>query len=252
MSCIIPDNLPCHKRADSRRLVPPLVSPASAANNARAMASTPTTGGYNSQELSQVKPVNDPSRTERGEAPLFHFGLRQLFWFTALICTLLAGVVSTEGAASLGLLMAAMVVAAHVFSTGLGSRLRSDTDRSVAAEFTRVPWDSRGFGKHRRNYPFQRVHRSPWHDRGSTALPWLPGLVLAGVLLGGITGAAILTLAVGHRISAAGVVVGSVSTAVLGGWFTFLGGSFYGIFRHGLRDALAEPHHEDSQQRGRP
>jgi hypothetical protein len=71
-------------------------------------------------------------------------------------------------------------------------------------------------------------------------LPWLPRIIVAGVILGGILGASLLGLTIGHRTTLAGVAVGGISSAVLGGWFAFVGGSFYGIFRHGLRDAIAE------------
>ena len=90
------------------------------------------------------------------------------------------------------------------------------------------------------------LKRSPWHRRGSTALPWLPRLITAGGLAGGVAGAILLSATVGHRTSAAGIVVGSVSLAVVGGWFAFLFGNFYGIFRHGLRDAVAEQRKDES------
>ena len=94
--------------------------------------------------------------------------------------------------------------------------------------------------------------RSPWHARGGTSLPWLPRLILAGVMVGGILGASVLGLTIGHRTTFAGVVVGGLSSAVLGGWFAFLGGSFYGIFRHGLRDAIAEQRKDERRFRSSP
>ena len=63
---------------------------------------------------------------------------------------------------------------------------------------------------------------------------------MAGIVSGGFVGAMLLAATIGHRTSAAGILVGSASLAVVGGWLAFLCGSFYGIFRHGLRDALAE------------
>jgi hypothetical protein len=33
-----------------------------------------------------------------------------------------------------------------------------------------------------------------------------------------------------------------MSVAVVAGWFAFVSYSFYGVFRHGLRDALAHEH----------
>jgi hypothetical protein len=42
--------------------------------------------------------------------------------------------------------------------------------------------------------------------------------------------------------------VGSISLAVLGGWFAFLSGSFYGIFRHGLHEALTEQQSDETRR----
>jgi hypothetical protein len=66
-------------------------------------------------------------------------------------------------------------------------------------------------------------------------------------MVGGVAGAIILIWIIGHRASFSGILLGSVSLAVLGGWFSSLGGSFYGIFRHGLRDALADPRIEQTR-----
>jgi hypothetical protein len=68
----------------------------------------------------------------------------------------------------------------------------------------------------------------------------LPRLIVTGVIVGGIIGATVLAAALSYRITLGGMIVGGLSSAVLGGWFAFLGGSFYGIFRHGLRDAITE------------
>jgi hypothetical protein len=74
----------------------------------------------------------------------------------------------------------------------------------------------------------------------------LPRLILAGVLFGGVGGAILLVILIGPRTSLAGILVGAISLAVLGGWFSFLGGSFYGIFRHGLREALADQRRDEA------
>jgi hypothetical protein len=76
-------------------------------------------------------------------------------------------------------------------------------------------------------------------------------LIVAGTLLGGVGGAVVLAFALGPRTPLAGVLVGGFSLAVLGGWFAFLGGSFFGIFRHGIRDALAEQQKDEVQHRTR-
>jgi hypothetical protein len=86
----------------------------------------------------------------------------------------------------------------------------------------------------------QSAPRSPWHSRGTTVLPWLRRLVVTAIVLGGVVGAGYLALTIGYRTSPAGVLVGGVSVAVLCGWMAFIFGSFFGVFRHGFREAVAE------------
>jgi hypothetical protein len=167
--------------------------------------------------------------------------MRQLLWFIAGVSTLLAGIVSANGVTAFALLMAALIVTAHVFSTALGSRLRSDADQSLI-------WDAER-SRNNCDRAVAPATRSPWHGRGSTALPWLPGVIVAGAAVGGFAGAILLLLTIGTHTSPAGVAVGSISLAVLGGWVAFLGGSFYGIFRHGLRDALSEQQKDEASPR---
>jgi hypothetical protein len=69
-------------------------------------------------------------------------------------------------------------------------------------------------------------------------LPWLPRFVFLATLLGAGGGTLVLAILIGHRASPAGILVGAGSFAVLAGWCAFLCGNFYGVFRHGFRDAL--------------
>jgi hypothetical protein len=183
------------------------------------------------------------------DRPLFRFDLRQLLWFVAALSGLMAALVSLPGLIAAALLLAVLVVSAHVLSTAIGTRLRAQTDEAQRREDCGNLGEKlagmRGDFELRAATP-QNLKRSPWHRRGSTALPWLPRLIIAGGLAGGVAGAFLLAATIGHRTSAAGIVVGSISLAVVGGWFAFLVGSFYGIFRHGLRDALAEQQKDES------
>jgi hypothetical protein len=63
-------------------------------------------------------------------------------------------------------------------------------------------------------------------------------------LCGGILGALVLAVANDRQASPAGIAVGAISIAVVAGWFAFVGYSFYGVFRHGLRQAMAEERHD--------
>jgi hypothetical protein len=193
--------------------------------------------------------VNQLPAAELGlkEPPLFRFRLRQLFYFVSVVSFILAATVLTQGVAALAMLLAALVVAAHLFSTALANRLRSRADdaQALARALGTGPQLVEQFSEHSISPAIPRCARSPWHARGSTSLPWLPRLILAGVIAGGILGASVLGISIGHRTTLAGVVVGGLSSAVLGGWFAFVGGSFYGIFRHGLRDAIAEQNKDE-------
>ena len=177
------------------------------------------------------------------DLPLFRFGLRQLLLFFAAASVLFAALASSHGLTAIMLLLATLVVAAHVFATALGSRLRKQADREQVFEAgERLPIASIASVSERmsRVAAVRSQPRSPWHTRGATTLPWLRRFVIAAIAMGGITGAAYLAATIGYRTSPAGVLVGGLSAAVLCGWFTFLCGSFCGVFQHGFREALAE------------
>ena len=67
--------------------------------------------------------VNHMSAAEfgPGEPPLFRFRLRQLLYFVAVVSFILAATVLSHGVAALAMLLAALVVAAHLFSTALAT-----------------------------------------------------------------------------------------------------------------------------------
>jgi hypothetical protein len=195
--------------------------------------------------------MGEPAATSGpAELPQFRFRLRQLLLFVALLSIFLTAIVSSQGIVGLALVLAVLVMTAHVFSTALGSRLRCEADRAQGWNGVNRTLTANGSGQPFRrpsavsSIPSQR--RSPWHRRGSTSMPWLPRLIVAGTLLGGLGGALVLLSTIGDRTSLAGVLLGGFSLAVLGGWFAFLGGSFYGIFRHGVREALADPHRDET------
>jgi hypothetical protein len=195
---------------------------------------------------------NGRSRTGRGavhpstcrdELPLFRFGLRQLLLFVAGISTIFAALALSHGLAALVVLLAVIVIIMHVFATALGNRLRARADRNNAFESSdRLPIEAIASASERseRLAAMKLDPRSPWHARGTTVLPWLRRLVIVAIACGGVAGAVYLAVTIGYRTSPAGVFVGGLSAAVLFGWIAFLSGSFYGVFRHGFREAVAE------------
>lgn len=188
-------------------------------------------------------------RTSPAEVPLFRFRLRQLLLFVTVVCALLGAMASTNGLTALLLWIAAAVVAMHVFATALGSRLRSETDaeQSQNAAIPKIgEVRAAEFERSARIAAIQSAPRSPWHGRGSTYLPWLPRIVVAAMVIGGLAGAVLLDIIIGHRTSPPGILVGAISCSVLCGWGSFLCGNFYGVFRHGFREALAEQRKDDA------
>jgi hypothetical protein len=179
-----------------------------------------------------------------GDLPLFRFGLRQLFLFVAGISTLLAALASSHGLIGVIILLAVAVVVMHVFATALGTRLQSRTEqerlRQQAAQPKSHEANTYASERSAKLQAIRSAPRSPWHGRGSTFLPWLPRLIVAAMIIGGISGGFLIGGTIGHRASFGGIIVGSASFAVLGGWISFLVGNFCGVFRHGFREAVAE------------
>jgi hypothetical protein len=172
------------------------------------------------------------------QLPLFRFRLRQLMWFVTLVCLLLTAVASSSGLIALVLILATLVVSFHLLSTAIGFQLRSHADRSIALHSP--PSDRIEFAELREDIQRLAMPRSPWHSHGGIPLPWLLRLVVATSLIGGVLGAIVLTITIDGRTSVPGIVFGSVSIAVVAGWFAFLGYSFYGVFRYGIKQAMSE------------
>lgn len=205
------------------------------ADNARGMATVDFT----------VESVDKaaPPVASQGELPLFRFGLRQLLYFVAAVSAVLAVLALSSGLPAAVMLLGILVVIMHVFATALGSRLRERADRANAFESSHeLPIHSIASAAERqaRLAAMKFDPRSPWHARGTTVLPWLRRLVIVAIACGGVAGAVYLAATIGYRTSPAGVIVGGLSVAVLFGWIAFLVGSFYGVFRHGFREAVAE------------
>ena len=173
------------------------------------------------------------------EPHLLRFGLRQVFVVVTLLSVLCALLVQAKGAWPLIIGVATVLIAAHVFGTLIGTRLR-DTSQDVVAWRAAQP----GFDD-----DLPRTEPLPVEDVKSLLPPptpladygragnWLIWFVLGGVLTGTIVGGAILGLTIGGRIGWAGWVVGALSCGVLGAWAAFLASSFSTIARHAWRHA---------------
>ncbi len=178
------------------------------------------------------------------QLPVLRFSLKHLFLCFTGLCILMAALaVSPQaGVSPLALLMAVLVVALHVGGTAIGTRMRAHANERRAWEAARgQAEDLDDFP--RRITPSQVVGeprpRSPLSGH-SRPLRRLPLCLVAGAVVGGSLGMAILTVTIGDRTTAAGVAVGAVSTAVVGAWLAFVAANSWAIFRQGWRDAVAE------------
>ena len=217
----------------------------------RAMPSVLTTTTFVPAESRTDSRVAQPQSNSPADVPLFRFGLRQLFAFVAAICALLAAMASSSGQAAMVLLLAVAVVVMHVFATALGTRLQSRTEQERLRQRAAQPKGDKSISSASERFAkiqaIRSAPRSPWHGRGCTYLPWLPRLVISAMILGGLAGAILLGGTIGQHTSLEGIIVGAVSCAVLTGWIAFLCGNFYGVFRHGFREALAEEQKDQAQ-----
>ncbi len=184
------------------------------------------------------------------DLPLFRFGLRQLFLFVAAFSIFFAALAISHGLTVLIILLSAAVIVMHVFATALGTRLQARTEQEQLRQQAVRPKIAETLAtaseQSAKLQAIRSAPRSPWHGRGGTYLPWLPRLVVGAMIVGGVIGGVFLGGTIGHRTSLEGILVGAASFAVLGGWISFLGGNFYGVFRHGFREALAEERKDQS------
>jgi hypothetical protein len=202
-------------------------------------------------EPSAGRQCTDDSTAPPPALPLFQFGLRHLFWFVTAVSLLSAAATAVSpGVAPLILLTAALIITAHVTGTALGNRLRAHADRVREWEGLHRSSRTRSSDEAERNGDLAAARLPPpppWYHRSSSALRWLSMLVAIGAIVGGTGGALFLEITIGHRTSPLGIGVGSISLAVIGGWFAFAGGSFYTIFRQGICDAMAHQANDESQ-----
>ena len=162
-----------------------------------------------------------------------------MFLLVTLLSVLCALLVLTDGSGPLLIVVSTLLIAAHVFGTVIGTRLR-DTSHEV------LQWRS-AHPKLDNDAPqaeMQPTLRSradlppatPLANHGSVS-NWLLWFILGGALLGTLIGALTIALTIGPRIGWPGWAVGILSCGVLGTWAAFLASSFSSIARHAWRHA---------------
>lgn len=142
-------------------------------------------------------------------------------------CCVLLGVMKEIGPLpSVGLCFFLVLVGLHVAGNAIGTTARDDTNRELAAE---RPQPAAPAPKHVANSPSRLRERTP-----------LGFMVLVLTSLGAALGGSLSSLAYAYwtDVNIAGLIVGSISAAILGGFFGFLASSFSKIIFRAWRQAL--------------
>lgn len=172
---------------------------------------------------------------------LFRFGLRNLLLSMGGLSVLFAAMSAFGGMLALALLLLALVVAAHVLSTFVGTRLR---DGSTAAS----AWEAAN-GR-RSPEPYLAVN-TPHLKRGANEQETVRHLhgrgffvrwVVCAVAMCGLAASAVCAVLLfdflGPKAGVAAIVAAAVAAGVLAAWAAFLALGFYIILRRAWREAV--------------
>ncbi len=173
--------------------------------------------------------VPTPEDSKAAPRP-FQFGLRALFFATACFSALFA-VMSFIGAVwSAILVWFLLLVLLHVAANAWGShRWRRDGQDAFEAMEEVPPWRSGPPAE----APATRL-------RESTRLGWTMFVVtISGAVLGGALGAGSLACLGSAKVGYVAIVVGGISSAILGGFFGFLTSSFVEVAGQAWREAVS-------------
>jgi hypothetical protein len=185
----------------------------------------------------------DPAATQPQcrQPALFRFGLRNLLLSMGALSVLFGAMSAVGGMLALALLLLTIVVAAHVLSTFVGTRLR---DGSTAAS----AWEAAS-GR-RPLEPYLAIDsRRPATDAGEKGrvrhlqghglfVRWMLIAVAACGLVGAAACAVVMAALLWPKIGVPGIVAGAIAGGILAAWAAFLGLSFYIILRRAWREAV--------------
>jgi hypothetical protein len=196
---------------------------------------------------SAVTPDKPANGAQIREPNLMRFGLRHLFIVFSLAAVMFALMATMGGAWPIVISSLAALIAAHLFGTALGTRLR-DTSSEVQQ------WKSRP-GSPDADEPVappQPVRVNELRLPVTTPLAsfekvgrWRRCCIAAGAAAGACLGLAGILIAGQGDVTLPGLALGAASCSILGGWTALLAVNFYSIARHTLRQATSEPRYED-------
>jgi hypothetical protein len=173
---------------------------------------------------------------ETHQAPLFRFGLRQMFLFVSGIAALGGCMALVRGGWAVGIGFGAAMVAAHVLATSIGTRLRDRSSAATSRTSRQTGNALRGLTRRLTeeelaaltDSPLARHERAPFRTLLSAA---------GGAIGGGFGGAALIPILAGSNTTGAEFALGAASCAVMGGWLGLMAAHSWWVMRRTWRDA---------------
>lgn len=167
------------------------------------------------------------------QVPLAQFTLRQLLYFVVGVSIILMIFVSLRGYAAIAFGIGVVLVAGHVLSTMIGSRLRAGAD--AVRE-----WELQQSGRNQipdkpRLPSCERPQASQLQVR-TTCSRVLWGFVGIASAVGAFLGAAALKLLAGEDLSWPGQLIGAFSVGLVFGWAALILAGICGIARRSWRE----------------
>jgi hypothetical protein len=169
-----------------------------------------------------VRQADDPQPSRPPQ-----FGLRTMFLGVTLLSAAFALFTAVGAAISAALLMLGSLLAAHVVGNAIGTRLREQESLPPSES----PPQSLDLNRVAQNESAQRLRENTAIDRRWMIIAGL------GALIGSVAGGFAISVAVGSKLTLAGLCLGTVSSAVLGGFAGFMAMSFWTVARSAFAEA---------------
>jgi hypothetical protein len=173
----------------------------------------------------------------------FQFGLRAMFIGVAVVSVVFAvmGAVGPAGSAFLAWFL--LLLTAHVMGNAWGSKKthqRVEDDGDLCGALAQLQGTA-GSDRMSSDLAHRLNAGRGTRLRESKHLGWpMIASAAGGVIIGGALGATLLSLSLGPA-GLTGVIVGSLSSAVVGGFLGFLTSSFLGVALNAWQEAAGEP-----------
>jgi hypothetical protein len=193
----------------------------------------------NRSEMDEKRNTREIPDLPPAEMPLVHFTIRQMLLFVAGVSGVCMILVSLEGYAAVIFGVSVVLVAGHVLSTMIGSRLRANADATSQWELRQTAVPPRPVLEE--SAPVS-LGRSQLQVRTacSQLLWWFVGLAMVG---GALSGALALQYIAGPTVGWSGKFIGAVSSAMVVGWAALILAGICGIARRSWRAPGGESEH---------